>query len=83
MVASSNARPRVDGRRQRSERTRLSIINAYMALLLEHRDIPTAGQIAARAGVSQRSVFERFDDLLARNERQLARQRETYASGTL
>jgi AcrR family transcriptional regulator len=56
---------RVDGRRLRSERTRQLIIEAYLALLRESPEIPTAAEIARRAGYSVRSVFERFDDLLA------------------
>lgn len=56
---------RIDGRRLRSERTRQLIIEAYLALLRENSEVPTAAQIARRAGYSVRSVFERFDDLLA------------------
>jgi AcrR family transcriptional regulator len=56
---------RLDGRRQRSERTRQLIMDAYIALLRERPDIPTAAQIAVRAGISTRSVFERFTDLRA------------------
>jgi len=56
---------RIDGRRQRSERTRQSIIEAYLALLRENPQVPTAAQIAMRAGYSVRSIFERFPDLLA------------------
>lgn len=55
----------VDGRRQRSERTRELIIEAYLALLRDNPNIPTSNQIAERAGYSVRSVFERFPDLLA------------------
>jgi AcrR family transcriptional regulator len=54
---------RLDGRRQRSERTRQVIMDSYIALLRESPEIPTASQIAARAGLSTRSIFERFDDL--------------------
>jgi AcrR family transcriptional regulator len=56
---------RIDGRRQRSERTRQTIVEAYLALLRESPRIPTAGQIAERAGYSIRSIFERFPDLHA------------------
>ncbi len=56
---------RVDGRRQRSERTKQTIVEAYLALLRESRQIPTAAQIAERAGFSVRSIFERFPDLLS------------------
>jgi AcrR family transcriptional regulator len=57
--------PAVDGRRLRSERTRQYIIEAYLALLRERPGVPTAAQIAERAGYSVRSLFERFPDLLA------------------
>jgi AcrR family transcriptional regulator len=52
-----------DGRRLRSERTKQSIMEAYIELLRERPEIPTAAEIAARAGISTRSVFERFIDL--------------------
>ncbi|CAN5397159.1 hypothetical protein BH10PSE6_BH10PSE6_13510 [soil metagenome] len=55
----------IDGRRLRSERTRQYIIEAYLALLRESSGVPTAAQIAERAGYSVRSLFERFPDLLA------------------
>ena len=57
--------PQLDGRRRRSERTRQLIVEAYLDLLREHPQIPTAVQIADRAGISVRSVFERFADRLA------------------
>jgi AcrR family transcriptional regulator len=55
----------IDGRRQRSERTRQHILEAYVALLRDNPRPPTASQIADRAGYSVRSLFERFPDLLA------------------
>jgi AcrR family transcriptional regulator len=56
---------RIDGRRLRSERTKQLIIEAYLALLRENPVVamPTAAQIADRAGYSVRSIFERFPDL--------------------
>ena len=57
--------PRIDGRRLRSERTRRLIVEAYMALVRESGQMPTATQIAERAGYSVRSIFERFPDLTA------------------
>ncbi|MDP1840213.1 MAG: hypothetical protein Q8N31_23460 [Reyranella sp.] len=58
------ARPgRIDGRRQRSLRTRQAIIEAYLGLLRENSQVPTGAQIAFRAGCSIRSLFERFVDL--------------------
>ena len=56
---------RIDGRRLRSERTRVAIIEAYLELLRHDPRMPTAAQIADRAGFSVRSIFERFSDLNA------------------
>jgi AcrR family transcriptional regulator len=56
--------PRIDGRRLRSERTKQLIIEAYLALAHENSPrVPTAAEIAQRAGYSIRSVFERFPDI--------------------
>lgn len=64
--ASSQPRKRVDGRRLRTERTRQRLIEAYLGLAFEHSPrMPTAAEIAGRAGCSVRSVFERFPDLLS------------------
>jgi AcrR family transcriptional regulator len=54
---------KIDGRRLRSERTRLAIIEAYLELLRRNPRMPTAIQLAERAGCSVRSIFERFSDL--------------------
>ncbi|MBS0550695.1 MAG: TetR/AcrR family transcriptional regulator [Proteobacteria bacterium] len=59
------AKPGIDGRRLRSERTRQLIIEAYIAIVRETGQAPTATQVAERAGYSVRSVFERFPDLEA------------------
>ena len=64
-VAVEGREPRIDGRRLRSERTRRLIIEAYIALVRETGQMPTAAQIAERAGYSVRSIFERFPDLTA------------------
>jgi len=64
-ISSPGERPRLDGRRLRSERTRLVIIEAYLALLRRELRVPTAAQIAETAGCSVRSIFERFADLSA------------------
>ena len=53
-----------DGRRRRSAQTRQALIEAYLDLLRENQQPPTAPEIAKRAGVSTRSVFERFTDIL-------------------
>jgi AcrR family transcriptional regulator len=62
IVASPEA-PRIDGRRRRSQRTRLAIIEAYLELLRQNPRMPTAVQLATQAGCSVRSIFERFPDL--------------------
>lgn len=54
---------RMDGRRLRSARTKRRIVEAYIALLREDPRIPTAAQVAEKAGYSVRSIFERFPDL--------------------
>ena len=55
--------PTSDGRRQRSERSQVSIIEAALALINEEKQVPTAQQIADRAGVSIRSFFRHFADM--------------------
>ena len=54
---------RVDGRTARSQRTRDAIVDACIALVEAGDYRPTAPRIAEEAGVSERSVFQHFDDL--------------------
>jgi len=51
-----------DGRTVRAERTRQALVDALLALLYEGQVQPTAERIAARAGVSERSLFQHFAD---------------------
>ena len=51
-----------DGRTVRAERTRQALVEALIGLLHEGTLTPTAAAIAARAGVSERSVFQHFPD---------------------
>src|SRR5690606_37960175 len=54
------------GSNQRSrgpEQTRRAITEALLDLLRESGKVPTAADIATRAGVSRRSVFVHFSDL--------------------
>jgi TetR/AcrR family transcriptional regulator, regulator of autoinduction and epiphytic fitness len=51
-----------DGRTVRAERTRKALVEALLALLDGGRLRPTAAEIAERAGVSERSVFQHFPD---------------------
>jgi AcrR family transcriptional regulator len=57
----SDERP--DGRRERAVRTRKLLIEAYLVVASKKKRIPTSVEVASRAGVSQRSVFERFGSL--------------------
>ena len=54
---------RVDGRRLRSERSRLAFVDAVLVLQEEGVLVPTAQQIADRAGVGIRSFFRHFEDM--------------------
>ena len=54
-----------DGRVLRGERNRSAIVEALLALLEEGGAKPSAKEIAERAGVSLRSVFQHFDDMEA------------------
>ena len=51
-----------DGRTVRAERTRSALVDSLLALLDEGELRPTAAEIADRAGVSERSVFQHFPD---------------------
>jgi AcrR family transcriptional regulator len=75
--------PPVDKRRLRTERGRDLVVTALLEFFDEGESQPGAARIAARAGVSERSVFRYFDDLdaLAAEavERQIARTRDLFA----
>lgn len=62
-VAARSAR--TDGRLARSAGTRTAVVDALLALLHEGDLRPTAPRIAARAGISLRSVFQHFPDMEA------------------
>jgi AcrR family transcriptional regulator len=53
----------VDGRVLRGERNRDAIVEALLALLAEGDVQPSARNIAQRAGVSLRTVFQHFNDI--------------------
>ncbi|MCZ7527142.1 MAG: TetR/AcrR family transcriptional regulator [Acidimicrobiia bacterium] len=61
--AGETPRTTRDRRRLRGERNRVRVMDALLALLEEGRERPTARQIAERAGLSPRTVFQHFDDL--------------------
>ena len=62
-MAKTQGAEAVDGRRLRSERSRLAIIEAALALQEEGVLVPTAQQISDRAGVGIRSFFRHFEDM--------------------
>ena len=53
----------IDGRIARGLRTRDAVVDALLSLLEDGELRPTGAQIASRAGVSLRSVFQHFEDL--------------------
>jgi TetR/AcrR family transcriptional regulator, regulator of autoinduction and epiphytic fitness len=67
-MAAPDTTNREDGRAARARRTRDAIVTALLELLEEGDLRPTGDLIAARAGVSERSIFQHFperDQLLA------------------
>src|SRR4051795_11781520 len=56
------AGPNVDGRSARADRTHRALMEAMLALLDEGELKPTSAAIAARAGVSERTLFQHFPD---------------------
>ena len=54
------AAPVVDGRRARTTRTRDAIVGALLELIAGGQAAPTAAEVAARAGVSVRSIATHF-----------------------
>jgi AcrR family transcriptional regulator len=67
----------IDGRRLRSARSQEAIVDAILDLLRETGERPAAHDVAARAGVSLRTLFRHFDDvdslLAAAVEKQIER----------
>jgi TetR/AcrR family transcriptional regulator of autoinduction and epiphytic fitness len=55
--------PRIDGRHARSARSKDLVVQAILELLREGSLRPSAQEIAARAGVSERTVFRHYADL--------------------
>lgn len=72
----------VDGRSARALRTRQTIAEAHIGLINDGELKPSAKQIAARAGVSQRALWDNFKDMesvMANTaNRQLAEQDEAF-----
>lgn len=52
-----------DGRKQRSARSRLAIVDAMIDIIMAGKMEPSAAEIADRAGVSARTVFRHFEEM--------------------
>jgi AcrR family transcriptional regulator len=61
MLDSADVTP-LDGRVARSRRTRAAIVEALVGLLEEGNPQPTVEEIASRAGVAPRTVFQHYAD---------------------
>jgi TetR/AcrR family transcriptional regulator of autoinduction and epiphytic fitness len=68
-----------DGRTQRRERNRAAVVDALLELYREGDLEPSTDQIAARAGVSPRSLFRYFEDVGDLVEVAVAHQQERLA----
>jgi TetR/AcrR family transcriptional regulator of autoinduction and epiphytic fitness len=53
----------MDGRSERGARNRQAIVDAALSFVAENDALPTAQQVAERAGVAPRSVFHHFASL--------------------
>lgn len=62
-MSSVDIDARVDGRTERSRRTREAVVDALLALHDEGDLTPTAQRVAARAGVALRTVYGHFTDM--------------------
>ncbi|WP_199556046.1 TetR/AcrR family transcriptional regulator [Sandaracinobacteroides hominis] len=60
---SSNDAPKTDGRRERSATSRRRILAAMIDLIESGLPSPTAEAVAAKAGVSLRTVFRHFEEM--------------------
>ncbi len=69
----------VDGRTQRGQRNREAIIDALLACYEDGILRPSVDEVAARAGVSARSVHNHFDDVEALRAEVAQRQWERFA----
>ena len=69
-----------DGRRQRRARNRDAVVDALLAIVADGDLAPSAEAVAARAGLSSRSLFRYFDDVDDLCRAAIARQHERVAT---
>jgi len=62
-AGAPNDEPAADGRRLRRDRNRDAVVQALLALYADGNLEPSTDEIAARSGVSARSLFRYFDDV--------------------
>src|SRR5437868_15373746 len=67
-----------DGRVRRGERNREAIIDALLACYHDGNPAPSVPEVAARAGVSVRSVHNHFDDMESLRAEVAQRQAQRY-----
>ena len=75
----STVTPLTDGRNQRRDRNREAVVSALLELYREGNLGPSTDEIAARAGISARSLFRYFDDVDSLVRAAIARQQEHVA----
>src|SRR5687768_11876679 len=63
MKRKRSPEPKLDGRKARSQRSREAVVQAVLAFVREGKPRPSATQIARRAKVSRRVVFNQFKDM--------------------
>jgi len=80
MAAPSAHLATIDGRLARGERARGAIVDALLGLIDGGDLRPSAARIAARAGVSLRSVFQHFNDVESLFAAAASRQAERLAA---
>lgn len=66
----------IDGRNLRRDRNRETVVQALLELYREGTLTPSTDEIAARAGISARSLFRYFDDVDSLVRTAIARQQE-------
>ena len=78
---STSAALSLDGRPERTQRSRRAICDACLDLVQEGVLQPSADQVAERAGLSRRSIFNHFEDLAELYDAVLAAGMERHAPG--
>lgn len=78
-MSSVTRLPASDGRSRRRDRNRDAVVTALLELYREGDPTPRAEEVAARAGISPRSLFRYFDDVEAMVRAAIERQQQHIA----